>query len=190
MPTFYDMVFRGGGLCVYYVIRGEGMSDFTLLTTIRLEEYKNTKKATTLMNSPILIDSLCTYCTRWLLKIGRVAGFLVPDLLRSCFTYFSSLELPVFFYEHIVDPTALRDVLHLSVVEFSNILGNRWMLASELSRPEYGLYFRPHNDCIEFLLQILGKIYDHSPNDAKQKRRTYSSSSLNLIVLLPQTDYI
>lgn len=62
-----------------------------------------------------------------------------------------------FFYEHIVDPTALRDVLHLSVVEFSNILRNRWMLASELSRPEYGLYFRPHNDCIEFLFQILEK---------------------------------
>jgi hypothetical protein len=55
------------------------------------------------------------------------------------------------------------------------------MLASELSRPEYGLYFRPHNDCIEFLFQILEtKIYDHSPNDAKQKRRTYFSSTLNL----------
>jgi hypothetical protein len=96
LPTFYDMVFRGG-LRVYYAIRGKGVSDFTQLTTLRLEEYKNTKKATTLMNSPILIDSLCTYCTRWLLKIGRVAGFLVPDLLRSCSTYLSSLELPVFF---------------------------------------------------------------------------------------------
>jgi hypothetical protein len=45
LPTFYDMVFRGGGgLRVYYVIRGEGVSDFTQLTTIRLEEYKTPKK--------------------------------------------------------------------------------------------------------------------------------------------------
>jgi hypothetical protein len=88
----------------------------------------------------ILMDSSCTNCTRLLLKIGRVSGFLFHDRLRSCSTSSNSLELPGFFDELVAYPTPSHDVLHLSVTVYSNILQNRWLLKNELSKPNPAFY--------------------------------------------------
>jgi hypothetical protein len=50
------------------------------------------------------MDSSCTNCTRLLLKIGKVSGFLFHDRLRSCSTSSNSLELPGFLDELVAYP--------------------------------------------------------------------------------------
>jgi hypothetical protein len=116
------------------------------------------------------MDSSCTNCTRLLLKIGKVSGFLFHDRLRSCSTSSNSLELPGFLDELVAYPTASHYVLHLSVTEYSNILQNRWLLKNELSKPNTAFTFDHSIIALNFSCKNLEKLYDFFPNDAKQKK--------------------